>query len=42
MFHGALVSGGFYIMGKTEYLGREVEDLFVAHNSLQKIYRKKD
>jgi chemotaxis protein methyltransferase CheR len=42
MFHGALVSGGFYIMGKTEYLGREVEDLFVAYNSLQKIYRKKD
>lgn len=42
MFHGALVSGGFYIMGKTEYLGRQVEDLFVAHNSLQKIYNKKD
>ena len=42
MFHGALVSGGFYIMGKTEYLGRAVEDLFAAHNSLQKIYRKKD
>jgi chemotaxis protein methyltransferase CheR len=42
MFHGALSSGGFYIMGKTEYLGRQVEDLFVAHNSLQKIYTKKD
>jgi chemotaxis protein methyltransferase CheR len=42
MFHGALASGGFYIMGKTEYLGRQVEDLFVAHNSLQKIYTKKD
>lgn len=42
MFHGALVSGGFYIMGKTEYLGRQVEDLFTAHNSLQKIYIKKD
>jgi chemotaxis protein methyltransferase CheR len=42
MFHGALISGGFYIMGKTEYLGRQVEDLFAAHNSLQKIYRKKD
>ena len=25
MFHGALVSGGFYIMGKTEYLGRTAE-----------------
>ena len=42
MFHGALVSGGFYIMGKTEYLGRQVEDLFIAHNSIQKIYSKKD
>jgi chemotaxis protein methyltransferase CheR len=42
VFHGALVSDGFYIMGKTEYLGRQVEDLFAAHNSLQKIYRKKE
>ena len=42
MFHGALVSGGFYIMGKTEYLGRQVEELFAAHNSLQKIYCKKE
>jgi chemotaxis protein methyltransferase CheR len=42
VFHGALVSDGFYIMGKTEYLGRQVEDLFAAHNSLQKIYQKKD
>ncbi len=42
MFHGALVTGGFYIMGKTEFLGREVEDLFTAHNSLLKIYVKKD
>lgn len=42
MFHSALVSGGFYIMGKTEYLGRSVEDLFASHNSLQKIFIKKD
>jgi chemotaxis protein methyltransferase CheR len=42
MFHMALVTGGFYIMGKTEFLGREVEDLFTAHNSLLKIYVKKD
>jgi len=42
MFHTALVSGGFYIMGKTEYLGRQVEDLFAPHNSLQKIFIKKD
>jgi chemotaxis protein methyltransferase CheR len=42
MFHGALISGGFYIMGKTEYLGRSLENLFVTHNSLQKIFIKKD
>ena len=42
MFHGALVSGGFYIMGKTEYLGRAVDPLFASHDSLQKIFIKKD
>ena len=42
MFHSALVSGGFYIMGKTEYLGRQVEELFTPYNSLQKIFIKKD
>jgi chemotaxis protein methyltransferase CheR len=42
MFHGALVSGGFYIMGKTEYLGRTADDLFAPHDSLQKIFKKKD
>lgn len=40
MFHAALIHDGYYIMGKTEFLGREVESLFVPHNSLQKIYRK--
>jgi chemotaxis protein methyltransferase CheR len=42
MFHGALVSGGFYIMGKTEYLGRAADALFAPHDSLQKIFKKKD
>ncbi|MDD1696253.1 MAG: protein-glutamate O-methyltransferase CheR [Methanoregula sp.] len=42
MFHEALASGGFYIMGKTEYLGRTMENLFEAHDSLQKIFIKKD
>jgi len=42
MFHGALVSGGFYIMGKTEYLGRTADALFAPHDSLQKIFKKKD
>jgi len=40
MFHAALLHDGYYIMGKTEFLGREVEPLFVPYNSLQKIYRK--
>jgi len=42
MFHGALVSGGFYIMGKTEYLGRAADALFAPHDSLQKIFKRKD
>ena len=42
MFHGALGSKGFYIMGKTEYLGRTLENLFESYNSLQKVFIKKD
>ncbi|MDD1702412.1 MAG: protein-glutamate O-methyltransferase CheR [Methanoregula sp.] len=42
MFHSALVVGGYYVMGKTEYLGREVEDLFTPVNSIQKIYTRKN
>jgi len=42
MFHGALASDGYYIMGKTEYLGRQVENLFAAKNSVQKVFTKKE
>jgi chemotaxis protein methyltransferase CheR len=42
MFHDALVTDGYYIMGKTEYLGRQVENLFSAKNSVQKIFVKKE
>jgi len=42
LFHGALVNDGYYIMGKTEYLGRQVENLFVPKNSVQKIFIKKE
>ena len=42
VFHEALVNDGYYIMGKTEYLGRQVENLFVAKNSVQKIFIKKE
>jgi chemotaxis protein methyltransferase CheR len=41
LFHGALRTGGYYIMGKTEYLGRQVENLFVAKNSVLKIFVRK-
>jgi chemotaxis protein methyltransferase CheR len=37
-----MVADGYYIMGKTEYLGRQVEDLFVAKNTAQKIFMKRD
>ncbi len=40
LFYSALADGGYYVMGKTEYLGREVEHLFVPYNSAQKIFRK--
>jgi chemotaxis protein methyltransferase CheR len=40
MFQSALLKDGYYVMGKTEFLGRKVEDLFEPVNSLQKIYRK--
>jgi chemotaxis protein methyltransferase CheR len=42
MFYGALGSRGFYIMGKTEFLGRTLENLFESYNSLQKVFIKKD
>lgn len=42
LFHDALVTDGYYIMGKTEYLGRQVEHLFAAKNSVQKIFVKKE
>jgi hypothetical protein len=29
-------------MGKTEYLGRQVEDLFLAKNTSQKVFMKRE
>jgi len=40
LFHSALGADGYYIMGKTEYLAREVEHLFSPYNIAQKILRK--
>ena len=42
MFHSALVTDGYYIMGKTEYLGRQVEDLFIPKNTAQKVFMKRE
>ncbi|KQC03501.1 MAG: chemotaxis protein CheR [Methanoculleus sp. SDB] len=42
IFHPALLSRGYYVLGKTEFLGREVEHLYRPFNSLQKIYLKQD
>lgn len=41
-FHSALVTDGYYIMGKTEYLGRQVEDLFIGKNTAQKVFMKRE
>jgi chemotaxis protein methyltransferase CheR len=40
MFHSALGTGGYYVTGKTEYLGREVESLFTPYNQGERIYIK--
>ncbi|MCP1661808.1 MAG: protein-glutamate O-methyltransferase CheR [Methanocalculus sp. MSAO_Arc1] len=40
--HAALNKNGYYVMGKTEYLGREVEGLFSHYNALQKILKKNE
>lgn len=40
LFHEALTPGGFYIMGKTEYLAKEVEHFFTSYNSTLKIFTK--
>ena len=40
LFHSALAAEGYYVIGKTEYLAREVEHLFTPYNVIQKILRK--
>ncbi len=41
IFAPALSQGGYYVMGKTEYMGRDVEQFYDPYNPIQKIYRKK-
>jgi chemotaxis protein methyltransferase CheR len=40
LFYSALAVDGYYVIGKTEYLAREVEHLFTPFNVMQKILRK--
>ncbi len=40
LFYSALAVDGYYVIGKTEYLAREVEHLFTPYNAMQKILRK--
>jgi chemotaxis protein methyltransferase CheR len=40
VFNEGLVPGGYYIMGLSEYLGREVEHLFVPYRPHLKIFTK--
>lgn len=42
MFHQGLSPGGFYVMGMSEFLGREVESYFSTYKPLQKIFVRKD
>ncbi len=41
MFAPVLTIGGYYVIGKTEYLSRDFERLYEPVNQIQKIYRKK-
>ncbi len=40
VFHEGLMPGGYYIMGMSEYLPRDVEHLFKTYRPLQKIFIK--
>jgi chemotaxis protein methyltransferase CheR len=40
MFHSALSHEGFYVMGKTEYLGKQVDGLFTSFDTAHKIFIK--
>ncbi len=42
MFHQGLRPGGYYVMGMSEFLGREVEHLFAPYKPLQKIFVRKE
>jgi len=42
MFHQGLSPGGYYVMGMSEFLGREVESYFTPYKPLQKIFVRKD
>lgn len=41
MFHEGLRSGGYYVMGMSEFLSREIEHLYQPFRPLLKIFQKK-
>lgn len=42
MFYQGLSPGGYYVMGMSEFLGRELEGYFASFKPLQKIFIRKD
>lgn len=40
MFHGALAPGGYYIIGMSEFLGKEIAHLFKPYRPREKIFVK--
>jgi len=42
MFYQGLSPGGYYVMGMSEFLSREVDGLFTPFRPLQKIFVRKD
>ncbi len=41
IFNESLVSDGYYIIGMSEYIGKEVENLFSSYRPMERIFQKK-
>ena len=39
-FHESLVTEGYYIIGMSEYIGKEVENLFSSYRPMERIFQK--
>ncbi len=40
MFHESLVNDGYYVIGMSEYIGKEVENLFSSYRPMERIFQK--